>query len=174
MSGGTDNVWFYDMEADGLSLDDKRTELLPPEKQGPVPAEALTEEEELARNNLPDILARWGALEAEAERPAHRAKLHGAAGGYSGHGHMGPVAQPLQGSGAMRRSIINTRKRSSPSCARLRPRSPKGWIGWRGCWDEHGRPFHWQEAFWFQEGPGLSENGNSKPARIKISELLGT
>ncbi|WP_417264618.1 HsdM family class I SAM-dependent methyltransferase, partial [Celeribacter sp.] len=67
-SGGTDNVWFYDMEADGLSLDDKRTELLPPKKLGPVPAEALTEEEH-AKNNLPDILARWGTLEAEAERP---------------------------------------------------------------------------------------------------------
>lgn len=67
-SGGTDNVWFYDMAADGLSLDDKRNELLPPEKQGPVPAEALTEGEH-AKNNLPDILARWGAQEAEAERP---------------------------------------------------------------------------------------------------------
>ncbi|ABF62512.1 Type I restriction enzyme EcoEI M protein (plasmid) [Ruegeria sp. TM1040] len=67
-SGGTDNVWFYDMEADGLSLDDKRTDLLPSEKLGPVPAEALTEEEH-AKNNLPDILARWGALEVEGERP---------------------------------------------------------------------------------------------------------
>lgn len=26
-SGGTDNVWFYDMQADGYSLDDKRTEI---------------------------------------------------------------------------------------------------------------------------------------------------
>ena len=24
-SGGTDDVWFYDMQADGFSLDDKRT-----------------------------------------------------------------------------------------------------------------------------------------------------
>lgn len=68
MSGGTDNVWFYDMTADGLSLDDKRTELLPSEKLGPMPAEALNEEEH-AKNNLPDILARWGAPEAEAEQP---------------------------------------------------------------------------------------------------------
>lgn len=67
-SGGTDNVWFYDMTADGLSLDDKRTELLPSEKLGPVPTEALSEDEH-AKNNLPDILTRWGALEAEAERP---------------------------------------------------------------------------------------------------------
>ena len=27
-SGGTDHVWFYDLKADGYSLDDKRTPLL--------------------------------------------------------------------------------------------------------------------------------------------------
>ena len=59
-SGGTDFVWFYDVDADGMSLDDKRTELLPPEKLGAVPRGgiALTAEEH-AKNNLPDILARW-------------------------------------------------------------------------------------------------------------------
>src|SRR6056297_154396 len=59
--GGTGDVWFYDMTADGFSLDDKRTPLLEPEKLGAVPAAALTEAEH-AKNNLPDILARWGAL----------------------------------------------------------------------------------------------------------------
>lgn len=66
--GGTDNVWFYDTTADGLSLDDKRTELLPKEKLGPVPAIALSEDEH-TKNNLPDILTRWEALEAETDRP---------------------------------------------------------------------------------------------------------
>src|SRR5690625_3303924 len=60
-SGGTDHVWFYDVEADGWSLDDRRNELLPPEKLGPVPDVALTEEEH-AKNNLPDLLARWRSL----------------------------------------------------------------------------------------------------------------
>lgn len=60
-SGGTDRVWFYDVDADGWSLDDKRTELLPPEKLGPVPAVALTAEEH-AKNNLPDLLTRWRSL----------------------------------------------------------------------------------------------------------------
>ena len=32
-SGGTDHVWFYDMQADGWSLDDKRQPLLPEEKR---------------------------------------------------------------------------------------------------------------------------------------------
>ncbi|CAN5197697.1 hypothetical protein BH20VER2_BH20VER2_12030 [soil metagenome] len=60
-SGGTDHVWFYDVDADGMSLDDKRTELLPPEKLGPVPKVALTADDH-AKNNLPDILARWRSL----------------------------------------------------------------------------------------------------------------
>src|SRR6266481_7230380 len=34
-SGGTDQVWFYDCQADGFSLDDKRSLLLPAEKIGP-------------------------------------------------------------------------------------------------------------------------------------------
>jgi type I restriction enzyme M protein len=57
-SGGTDFVWFYDVDADGWSLDDKRTPSLSDEKLGPVPREALTSEEH-AKNNLPDVLARW-------------------------------------------------------------------------------------------------------------------
>ena len=57
-SGGTDNVWFYDMEADGWSLDDKRQPLLPEQKLGASPEEPLTPEEH-AKNNLPDVLARW-------------------------------------------------------------------------------------------------------------------
>jgi type I restriction enzyme M protein len=55
-SGGTDHVWFYDLAADGFSLDDKRTPLLAPEKLG---ATALVTDEEHDRNNLPDALARW-------------------------------------------------------------------------------------------------------------------
>lgn len=58
-SGGTDHVWFYDMLADGWSLDDKRQPLLSDEKLGAVPLHALTEAEH-AKNNLPDVLARWG------------------------------------------------------------------------------------------------------------------
>lgn len=46
--GGTDKVWFYDMKADGLSLDDKRT-----------PTEA---------NDIPDIIQRFHNLDAEANR----------------------------------------------------------------------------------------------------------
>ena len=52
-SGGTGDVWFYDMQADGFSLDDKRT-----------PLDAAKHEQ----NNLPDIVARWKNLEAEKGR----------------------------------------------------------------------------------------------------------
>jgi type I restriction enzyme M protein len=57
-SGGTDQVWFYDVSADGWSLDDKRTPLLSEDKLGPIPTAALGTEEH-HKNNLPDVLARW-------------------------------------------------------------------------------------------------------------------
>lgn len=46
--GGTDKVWFYDMEADGLSLDDKR--------------------EKIEDNDIEDIIARFHKLEDEEKR----------------------------------------------------------------------------------------------------------
>jgi type I restriction enzyme M protein len=47
-SGGTDHVWFYDMTADGFSLDDKRNPI--------------------QDNDIPDILQRWNNLKAESSR----------------------------------------------------------------------------------------------------------
>ena len=68
-SGGTDHIWFYDGEADGWSLDDKRTALLAEDKLGPVPQTALTSGEH-GKNNLPDILTRWQDRDgAEREQP---------------------------------------------------------------------------------------------------------
>ena len=61
-SGGTDQVWFYDMKADGYSLDDKRNAL---------------DATQHATNNLPDLLTRWRSLRpsslvgAAALRAAH-------------------------------------------------------------------------------------------------------
>jgi type I restriction enzyme M protein len=52
-SGGTDNVWFYNMQADGYSLDDKRNELASDKHDS---------------NNLPDIIARWHNRADEAGR----------------------------------------------------------------------------------------------------------
>jgi type I restriction enzyme M protein len=70
--GGTGHVWFYDLQADGYSLDDKRNPLLPDEKQGavvPVPLSA----DDHAKNNLPDALLRFSrrdGLELENPRTA--------------------------------------------------------------------------------------------------------
>ncbi len=47
-SGGTDNVWFYDMRADGYSLDLKRTEV--------------------SENDIPDIIERFNHLDTEKDR----------------------------------------------------------------------------------------------------------
>ena len=57
-SGGTDHVWFYDVRADGMSLDDKRNPLLDESKLGVAPKTILAVED-VAKNNLPDVLARW-------------------------------------------------------------------------------------------------------------------
>ncbi len=46
--GGTDNVWFYDMTADGFSLDDKRSPI--------------------AENDIPDIIERFKNLDKEFDR----------------------------------------------------------------------------------------------------------
>ena len=46
--GGTDQVWFYDMKADGFSLDDKRSEV--------------------SDNDIPDIINRFHNLDKEADR----------------------------------------------------------------------------------------------------------
>ena len=46
--GGTDRVWFYDMTADGFSLDDKRSPI--------------------ADNDIPDIIERFKNLDKEADR----------------------------------------------------------------------------------------------------------
>ena len=68
-SGGTDNVWFYDMQADGWSLDDKRQPLLSEDKLGVAPVTPLTQDEHV-KNNLPDVLARWQQREGEElQRP---------------------------------------------------------------------------------------------------------
>lgn len=47
-AGGTDDVWFYDVAADGFSLDDKRSPI--------------------ADNDLPDVLARWQDRGSERDR----------------------------------------------------------------------------------------------------------
>jgi type I restriction enzyme M protein len=66
-SGGTEGVWFYDLHADGLSLDDKRNLLLPEDKIGPW---AELTEDEAKLNDLPDALARWQQREgAETDNP---------------------------------------------------------------------------------------------------------
>jgi type I restriction enzyme M protein len=67
--GGTDHVWFYDMGADGWSLDDKRQPLLPDDKLGPTPKAELTGDDH-AKNNLPDVLMRWEERDgAECAQP---------------------------------------------------------------------------------------------------------
>lgn len=72
-SGGTDHVWFYDVDADGWSLDDKRTPLLDEAKLGATPAQKLTADEH-TKNNLPDVLARWAERNSKERNRARTAQ----------------------------------------------------------------------------------------------------
>ena len=95
-SGGTDHVWFYDVTADGWSLDDKRTPLLDESKLGCNPTGAADAEEH-AKNNLPDVLARWAAARwCRARARANRPELLRPEGRHRCRG-LRPLAQPLQG-----------------------------------------------------------------------------
>jgi type I restriction enzyme M protein len=57
-SGGTDSVWFYDMLADGYSLDDKRQPLLSEDKLTSLDITRFNKSE-LEKYNLPDVVSRW-------------------------------------------------------------------------------------------------------------------
>src|SRR5262249_28811859 len=57
-SGGTEHVWFYEVQADGWSLDDKRIPLLSQDKLGTVLGIPLSIDDQM-QNNLPDVAARW-------------------------------------------------------------------------------------------------------------------
>lgn len=84
-SKANDDVWFYEVLADGRSLDDKRTELLPLNLLGPVPKDRLPKDddptdrpepvkltaEQHEKNNLPDVVARF-ALRETSERERAR------------------------------------------------------------------------------------------------------
>ena len=104
-SGGTDDVWFYDVRADGFSLDDKRN-----------PVEA---------NDLPDVLARWqharrprrdrARTEQSFTRPEGRHRRPG----------LRPLAEPLQGDRPRRESSTARRWRSSPTSRPSKRRSPR-------------------------------------------------
>ena len=53
--GGTDNVQFYDMKADGFSLDDKRSEV--------------------KENDIPDIIERFNNLDKEVDRDVYKRQI---------------------------------------------------------------------------------------------------
>ena len=76
-SGGTDDVWFYDMQADGYSLDDKRT---------PQPE----------NSDLGDILARWRNREERARAGADGPEFSRDQGRNCAQ-RLRPLHQPLQG-----------------------------------------------------------------------------
>ena len=80
-NGGTDHVWFYDMKADGYSLDDKRTELCKPDNEALTCRSGFSPSNDDSNNNksdgdnksadlhklnnIPDIIERFKQLSAD-------------------------------------------------------------------------------------------------------------
>jgi type I restriction enzyme M protein len=66
-SGGTDTVWFYDMQADGFSLDDKRNALISEEQLEQIFANPEQVASEVAgKCDIPFILNDWSALQTSS------------------------------------------------------------------------------------------------------------
>lgn len=64
-SGGTDNVWFYDMKADGYSLDDKRNLLISEEALTQIFSEPENILDEVAgKSDIPSILLDWKKIQS--------------------------------------------------------------------------------------------------------------
>ncbi len=69
-TGGTDNVWFYDMKADGFSLDDKREPL---GKLDDTTNRVMTSVDE---NNIPDIIDKFHKIQKGTEFKQERTGQH--------------------------------------------------------------------------------------------------
>ncbi len=125
-AGGTDKVWFYDMKADGFSLDDKRTEV--------------------KENDIPDIIALFQNLDAETDRKRTEQsffvpKEEIAANGYdlSINKYKETEYVPVD---------IPRPRKFWPTCMSWKWRLPRVWQSWRRwCDGEVGRGLY--DCIWF-------------------------
>ena len=70
-SGGTKNVWFYDMKADGLSLDDKRNLQLDEETFELCFTDPKTAAKKVGdKCDIPNILLDWQKIESRTQSEA--------------------------------------------------------------------------------------------------------
>ena len=83
-SGGTDKVWFYDMKADGFSLDDKRAEI--------------------KQNDIPDIVQRFSSLEGGTRRVTGESTTKKKTSNKKSSSAVIPLGPPSKGEGARTRT----------------------------------------------------------------------
>lgn len=69
-TGGTDKVWFYDMKADGFSLDDKREPL------GKLDEATKAVSASVEENNIPDIISKFHAIQNGEDLKQQRTGQH--------------------------------------------------------------------------------------------------
>jgi type I restriction enzyme M protein len=76
-SGGTDDVWFYDMQADGFSLDDKRNPLITEEQL----EQSFNNPESVAaelngKSDIASILSEWAVINTQKTTDNHQDRTH--------------------------------------------------------------------------------------------------
>lgn len=104
-AGGTDRVWFYDMQNDGLSLDDKRSPI--------------------EENDIPDIIQRFHHLDGEMERKRTEQSFMVPKEDIVENDTTCPSTNTRKWSTF--RWNIHRHRRFSPTCGKSRWRSPRRW-----------------------------------------------
>ena len=135
--GGTGSVWFYDMTADGFSLDDKRTPLLDDAKLGTDAGRAADRGRSRRRTTCPISWPAGTSATARSASGRGRRRASACRRRKSRRQAAGISRSTATRSWRTRRSSTRARRKSSPNCGRSRRRSPRGWTRWRRCWREH-------------------------------------
>ena len=125
-SGGTDHVWFYDVTADGWSLDDKRTPLLSEDKLGPVPRDRARPRTSTRRTTCPTCSRAGASAHGDASASARAPRRASACPRPKSPRRATTSRSTATRKWCTRRSSTGRRRRSSPSWRSWRRRSSAG------------------------------------------------
>ncbi len=120
-SGGTDHVWFYDVQADGMSSwTTSASCCVREEKFGPVPQRGAQRRRPRKEQPAGCCSSRWhGARRCRSATTRAPARAFAVTREDDRRRRLRPLAQPLSGSGPRSRRPPRSPRRSSPSCSAL-------------------------------------------------------
>ena len=145
-SGGTDHVWFYDVDADGWSLDDKRSPLLPEEQARPRfrgNADRRGTHEEQPAGRAGPLAANAPAANASAREPRRASACRRRTSWRRGMTCRSTATRRS----CTRRSCTARRRRFCRNSGSLRTRSPSSRTSWGLCSREQLARCHSERRF---------------------------